>query len=188
MSDEFCMSDFDFLKCPLVSSPQTEAAACFGEALNGQSFSFDGNDLFRWTTETERKCLGGPGRFKIETPSLAFAFAPPPSLVPCFSLFLSVRPSVCLSLSLPSSILPSHHFDWIPGCDSGLSSHVIHLCLAPKGYLTEELGIYASIHLEKKQCFMQPCVCVCVCVRVCVCVKQNTNSEWQLTSCNSLWL
>lgn len=66
---------------------------------------------------------------------------PPPLHSTVFRLFSP--------LSLSFSILFSHLFNRIPGCNSGLSSHVIHLCLPPKGYLTEELGIGASIHLEK---------------------------------------
>ncbi len=129
----FCLPDFGLLH-PVESVNPAVILSCtewvcgtwiqqrmwVWKALNGQSFSFDGNDLFWWRMQPERKCLGGPGRFEIETPHLRSS---------------SLSLSVALSLP-PSSVLPSHHFDWIPGCDSGLSSHVIHLCLAPKGYLT----------------------------------------------------
>lgn len=147
---------------------------CFGwgKALNGQSFSFDGNDSFWWRMLPERKCLGGPGRFEIETPHQL-----PPLLV-------SLPPSHSLPLSLLHPSLPPHWLDpwmWLWAqqpcnpplpCSKGLSYlRTRHLCRHSSG---------------KKHCFIHPCVCVCVCLWQNT--KMSANSEWRLTSCNSPWL
>lgn len=139
---------------------------CFGwgKALNGQSFSFDGNDSFWWRMLPERKCLGGPGRFEIETPHQL-----PPLLV-------SLPPSHSLPLSLLHPSLPPHWLDpwmWLWAqqpcnpplpCSKGLSYlRTRHLCRHSSG---------------KKHCFIHPCVCVCVCDKTQK-WAQTVNGDWR---------
>lgn len=157
---------------------------CFGwrDALNGQSYSFDGDDLFWWRMQPEWKCLGGVRGDLKQKP-----------LTPFWSSHS--HSSCCLSLCLPLSsssifFLPPLRLDpwlWLwaqQPCNPPLP------CSKGLSYLRTEASMQAFIWKEKKS-FIHPCVRVCLCARACVCAWQTTklctNSEWWLTSCSSLW-
>lgn len=114
--------------------------------------------------QPERKRLGGPQRFEIETPHshLSLFF---------FSLFFF--PLLHPFFPLPTTLTHPWLRLWTQQpCNTPLS--------CSKGLSYSRRTRHAAVHLEKKKTLLHTFVCN---------KTQNcTNGEWRLTSCDSLWL